>query len=282
MRVLLVPNPEKDVELSATRELIAAIDGRAELYVEPELAGCGLPNVLIWEPKCHMDAMVVLGGDGSLLNAARRVLGQELPILGINLGHLGFLTEVERQEIAVCADRLATGCYELENRMMLTACITRADGTVWQAEALNDLVITRAAYARLIDVQLYVDGCFVDEYSADGLIIATPTGSTAYSLSAGGPLVDPAVNVLLVTPICPHNLYSRTVIIPEHKVITAKLGARCQDSAAMVTTDGQKGVPFTHTDVLTIRKSEHVTRLIKLKEDGFYGVLRRKLRQSAN
>ncbi len=280
MDILLLPNQEKDAGYAATRQVIAAVDGRARLFLPAEHAAAGLCGVELVEDIAGLlrpDCIIVLGGDGTLLGAAREVIGLDVPILGINLGHLGFLAEVERQEIAQCVERLLHGDYAVEARMMLTATVARPDGRTDTIEALNDLVITRAAFTRLIDLALYVDGSLVDNYSADGLICATPTGSTAYSLSAGGPIVDPAVDVLVVTPICPHKLDTRTIIAPAHKVITLQLGERCRDYKAMVTADGQAGADLYYGDTLTIRRSAHVTRLVRLTGMDFYGVLRKKL-----
>lgn len=280
MNIVLIPNRAKDTGLHCTRHVVAAIGTRAAVIMENIFERDGLTGVCFRPAGALFDGadiILVLGGDGTLLGVARDAARVDIPILGVNLGHLGFLAEVERHEVDACLDRLFAGDYTIEQRMMLEADIARPDGRMETAIALNDLVITRAAFTRLIDLKLYVDGSFVDEYSADGLICATPTGSTAYSLSAGGPIVDPTVELLIVTPVCPHKLYSRTVILPRQKTVTVRLGERCRDYKAMVTMDGQRGVDLGFEDVLTIRRSAHTTKLLKMGDE-FYGVLRQKLR----
>lgn len=223
----------------------------------------------------RIDIAVTLGGDGTLLNVARHVAPYKIPILGINLGHVGFLTEIELADLYTDLERFSKNSYTIDYRMMLETQVVRDGEVLEKFLALNDAVVTKGPFARLIRLKTYANEEYIDTYPADGLIIATPTGSTAYSLSAGGPIIHPNMNLLLLTPICPHTLRSRSIVVSENDVIKVKLLA--DHPEIMLTVDGQQGYELLPGDQIIIKKSNFLTRLIRLKERSFYDVLRKKL-----
>jgi len=224
----------------------------------------------------RVDVVIVLGGDGTFLRAARYIAGFEIPILGVNLGYLGFLTEIEVGEIYFYLEKMLKGDYYIEERMMLSGQVKRSEEWVGKFHALNDFVINKGSFARLITLDTFLGDEFVASYSADGIIISTPTGSTAYSLSAGGPIVHPTLNACIITPICPHSLYTRPIVIPPTKIV--KVQVRAVKAEAMLTVDGQYGFNLENQDEVWIEKAEYVTRLIRVKGRKFFQVMREKLK----
>jgi len=278
-RILLMPNQDRDQSYSYTKQVIDCLRGKVELAACESLAQ-ELPGLDAYT-KCNapfegVSCAIALGGDGTLLAAARETAEFALPVLGINLGHLGFLAEVERHEIKSSMQQLLEGRYTVEERMMIQGTLQKKSGACLQFDALNDIVVGRSCGTRLIDINLFIDDTFVDDYRADGMIIATPTGSTAYSMSAGGPILDPEVRNFLITPICPHKMYAKNLVLPEHRTITMTV---CESNSlsAMVTADGQGETDFAVGDVLTVKKTAHTARLIKMNENRFYSVLHYKL-----
>lgn len=220
--------------------------------------------------------VIVLGGDGTLLSAARSIAGRPIPLFAVNLGGLGFLTAIATEEIFPELERALRNEHRVAKRRML-ACEVQRDGeTVAHYEALNDVVITKAHIARMIDLVCNVDAHFVCRYKADGLIIATPTGSTAYSLSAGGPIVFPSVGALCITPICPHTLTNRPVLVSDSSVI--QILNLASDEVAYLTIDGQVGEPLKEQDRVICRSSQHALSLIRPPRMLFFDVLRQKLK----
>jgi NAD+ kinase len=220
--------------------------------------------------------MIVLGGDGTLLSAARAVRGREIPIFAVNLGGLGFLTAITIDQIFPELERALRGEQRVATRRMLGCEVVRAGATLVAYEALNDVVITKSSIARMIDLETHVDNHYVCTYKADGLIVTTPTGSTAYSLSAGGPIIFPAVAALCITPICPHMLTNRPVIVPDTSVIQVISLAANDD--AYLTIDGQIGIPLKHEDRILCRSSSNSIHLIRPPKSLFFDVLREKLK----
>lgn len=220
-------------------------------------------------------AAVVFGGDGTLLAAAKRLAGQEVPILGINLGHLGFLTELEPSDVSQVPALLA-GEAELDERMMLTAVVRRAGTEHVRFTALNDVVISKGAPARVIALEALAGGHVLGRYRADGLIAATPTGSTAYSLSAGGPIVHPNQDVLILTPVCPHTLAARAMVLPASTQVTLRVRPENR-GAIMLTSDGQEWCELYPGDEVLVTRAEATTRLLRRPRFQFYSVLRNKL-----
>lgn len=229
------------------------------------------------EAFCAAVQMVlVIGGDGTMLRAARTVYGREIPLLGINQGYLGFLTEIEVEHLAESLRQLLEGDYEIERRMMLSARVYRNDVCIADVNALNDLVVTKGALSRIIKMELYLDKQLVERYHGDGLIFSTPTGSTGYSLSAGGPIVYPAIDLCIVAPICPHSLIARPIIFSPEQGLTLRMDSN--NAPAMLTVDGQNGVELKKGDCIEIGKAQHDTCLIVVEKRNFFAVLREKLR----
>jgi NAD+ kinase len=233
----------------------------------------GLPRE---EVAAGADLLVVLGGDGTLLAAARALRGRDVPLFPVNLGGLGFLTAITTDEIGPELERAFRGEHRIGRRRMLNAEVLRGEARIAQYEALNDVVITKSSIARMIDLDAYVDSNFVTSYKADGLIICTPTGSTAYSLSAGGPIIFPRVDAFCITPICPHMLTNRPVILPDASVIEVR--NKSGDGETFLTIDGQVGEPLKCGDRVVARRSPHVLQLIRPPKSLFFDVLRQKLK----
>src|SRR5919109_404143 len=223
-----------------------------------------------------VDLVVVLGGDGTLLSVARLVEGKDVPILGVNLGSLGFLTEVTVAELFPVLDEVLAGHFTVSERVMLNCRVYRQGERIAQAVVLNDVVINKGALARIIEMETYVDGTYVNTFRADGLIIATPTGSTAYSLAAGGPILYPSLEVLIINPICPFTLTNRPLVVPDSLTIEVVLVKENED--VLVTLDGQVGVALRYRDVIEIRKAEKRLRLIECPGKNYFEILRTKLK----
>ncbi len=221
------------------------------------------------------DLVIVLGGDGTLLSAARAIAGRDIPLFPVNLGGLGFLTAITIDSLFPDLERAFRGEHRIGKRKLLHCQLVRDGNVVGEYEALNDVVITKSAIARMIDLDAHVDQMFVCRYKADGLIVATPTGSTAYSLSAGGPIIFPSVGCLCLTPICPHMLTNRPVIVPETSIIRITCLAEGQ---SFLTIDGQVGEPLQHNDQVICRSSAHTLLLVRPPNMLFFDVLRQKLK----
>ena len=221
------------------------------------------------------DLLIVLGGDGTLLSVARAAHPHNIPILAVNLGSLGFLAEISIDELYPTLENILAGKFEIENRMLLNACIWRNGEKVEDHNVLNDVVINKGAVARVINLQVLVNGQYMTSYRADGLIIATPTGSTAYSLSAGGPIIHPSMHTLVLSPICPFTLTNRSILIPDQSVIQVKLAAEYDD--VRVTLDGQEGYDMRAGDILKIKKTKTSLQLIRGPNKNYYQILRDKL-----
>ena len=223
-----------------------------------------------------VDMIVVLGGDGTMLNVARLVCERGVPILGVNLGGLGFITEVQKEEICDAMDKTLSGEYSIEDRMMLTAHIHRHGEKIAEYTVLNDVVINKGALARVIDLETYINKAYVTIFKADGLIVSTPTGSTAYSLSAGGPVLYPTLDCIILTPICPHTLTNRPTVLPDDALIEIMLKSVSED--VFLTLDGQVGFSLRKDDVVEIKRSPFKTRLIIPFERAYFQILRTKLK----
>ena len=222
------------------------------------------------------DVLLILGGDGTILNAARLAAERSIPILGVNMGGLGFLTEVRLDDLYASLDRVFANDFILDERLMLQTHVHRHGETVARGIVLNDVVISKGTLARMIELRIAIQGQFVTNLRADGLIVGTPTGSTAYSMSAGGPIINPAVQSLILTPISPHTLTHRPLIVPGNAEIEVTLTSK--DEGAMATLDGQVGIAMTQGDTAVIQASEHRTKLIRFPESHYYEVLREKLK----
>jgi len=238
----------------------------------------GVPDVNVADKAAMVaqaDLVLSLGGDGTLLSIARLVGPRGLRILGVNLGGLGFLTEVSSDDALDALERVFAGDYSLDHRSTLAVRVHRRGAVVRAGQAVNDAVINKGALARIIDLCTSIDDERVCAYKADGLIVATPTGSTAYSLSAGGPVVLPSVGVTILSPICPHTLTQRPLVVSDASTVRVELIAPTQEVA--LTLDGQEGVPLEDGDVVEIAKSPHAVDLVRIGNRGFLSVLREKL-----
>lgn len=225
--------------------------------------------------KARVDVAISLGGDGTLLSTARYLAGTEKPVLGVNLGQLGFLTDVELGLLPEGIELLLTGQYHLEKRTMLETAVIRQGQEISRHSALNDVVIAKGAIARLIRLKTYVDDKYVSTFPADGLIVSSATGSTGYSLSAGGPLVHPTLPVIVITPICPHTLGARSLIIADDQQV--KVIVQANHSEMLLTVDGQRGVNLWPDDTIIVRKAPYVTNLIKVSGRDYFEVLHTKM-----
>jgi len=276
----IVSRPRQEDIAAVAPKLIEWLESRglAVLY-DKETAACLVAS----DRECsredltaRVDLVIVLGGDGTLLATARAFRESTVPVLPINLGGLGFLTSVKLGEMYDILEEVLQGRNRVSERSMLEAHITRAGKMVACHRALNDAVLNKGALARIIDLDLQVNGEFVCSYKADGLIISTPTGSTAYSLAAGGPIVYPQVPAFVVTPICPHTLTNRPLVIPETSNIEVTF--RSNDSQVYLTLDGQVGVELEPADRIAITKSNNSLRLVRPARNTYFEILRNKLK----
>jgi NAD+ kinase len=278
-RIGLIANPEKTVCRQLIRQAAARIQaaGRKVLAdaVTAKLAGLKVP---ICPDAAHLqgevDLLMVFGGDGTMLRVAREIAGSRTPMLGINVGGLGFLTDVQAHQLPLALEQIWAGETLLESRPLIEAS-GQARGQEIACIALNDFVVTRGAAPRLIELELIVDNEVVTRYRGDGVIVCTPTGSTAYSLAAGGAIVAPSAPVFTLTPICPHTLSNRSVIVSLSSVVQVKVLSHRVET--VLTADGQAPIALGVGDCITIRKSRRTVRLLHLAGSSFFATLRRKL-----
>jgi NAD+ kinase len=270
--VAIITKKFKPDALEAGRALQTWLDERG-------IKACHFEN----EPEPHIQPLpedvefiVVMGGDGTILSVARHYGGKGVPIFGVNMGGLGFLTEISLDELYPCmAEHVLTGKFEVEERLMLTATLFRQGRLAWQENVLNDAVINKGALARIAEMRTWIDGEYLTVYRADGLIVATPTGSTAYNLSAGGPIVYPTLRHLILLPICSHTLSNRPIILPDTVTVAVTLDEKVQD--VYLTLDGQVGQAMEPGDRLEIRRAPGYLRIVKSPYRSHFEVLRTKL-----
>lgn len=276
----LVLNVNKDKSFPNARKVYDWFQKRGvEVLIEEEAAGMmdlQETGASFSELREKVDLIILFGGDGTFLYTARNFMGSEVPLLGVNLGRLGFLTEIETEELEETMEKLVNGEYEIEKRLLLRIQIEREGETIVDSLALNDGVINRGANARMIGLEININDQFVNSYRADGLIIATPTGSTAYSLSAGGPLVNPCLEAIIVTPICPHTLYVRPLIVSATEKLAVRVSGDSQDMK--ITIDGNESHTLLAEDRIIIAAAEKTVSLLKLPGKTFYNILQEKMR----
>lgn len=246
---------------SETRECIGSLAG--ETLRREDLPGCA-------------DLLIVLGGDGTLLSAARQAAPQKVPILAVNLGGLGFLTTVSIDELYHILEEIFSGKHRISERVILEADVLRGGNIIRKQIALNDAVLNKAALARIMDLELRVNGEYVTTYKADGLILSTPTGSTAYSLAAGGPIIYPIVEAFVITPICPHTLTNRPLVVPDS--VNIEIEFKSEDDAVFLTLDGQVGIELARNDRIQIRKAPEKLFLVRPAKKTYFEILRSKLK----
>ena len=278
-RIGIISKPRRPDIREIAPELMHWLDGRGfpHKYDLETAKAMGVEDGLTREDLAsEVDLIVVLGGDGTLLAAARAVGGRNIPLLAVNLGGLGFLMTTSPHELYAVLDCVLAGKFDIQCRTMLRGELVRGQQAVAFYDALNDVVINKAAMARVIDMDAYVDDNFVCSYRADGLIVSTPTGSTAYSLSAGGPVIYPSVAALCVTPICPHTLTNRPVVLPD--TARVEIVVKGADDASYLTVDGQVGVDLRSHDRVRVSSSPNRVHLIQPQRMRFFEVLRNKMK----
>lgn len=249
-----------------------------QVYIEPSVAEkTGLHELALPIERYpeFVKIVFVIGGDGTLLGIARQIAPFQIPILGFNVGNLGFLSEAEPHDLSDAVDRVISQDYYIEKRMMLQAELVRDGRVIEQGIALNDVGIAKGSFSRMINCTVSMDGNCIGHYSGDGVILSTPTGSTAYSLSCGGPIAWPELKTILFTPICPHTLTSRPMVLPAASILEVQVSAIHQEMG--LTIDGQLGYPLQSEDIIRIQTSTFETHLIKWQERSFFQVVRKKL-----
>ena len=279
-RVGLVAKPDAAEAQRVVRQVVEWLGARGLTVVLEKETAALVPSTSVTsatksELPGQVDALIVLGGDGTLLSMARAVGDLGVPILGVNLGGLGFLTATTLEEMLPALEALLAGGMAVEERMMLAVRGVRGGQPTGDYIALNDVVITKSAMSRIIDLAVSVDGRHATAYRADGLIISTPTGSTAYNLSAGGPILFPTMDAVVLTPIAPHTLSNRPIVLPGAQRIDVTLRV---DQEVMLTMDGQVGVPLRERDVVEVQKARARIRLMRFEQKDFFSVLRTKLK----
>lgn len=275
----IIPNLYKDKDLKITLQITTWLNQRGiKPYMADHIAQqvegqmIGVPEEELYK-LCQ--GLIVIGGDGTILGVAEAASMRNIPILGINLGRLGFLADIEPYEIEEALEKLISKQYQIEERMMLRATITSADGHQSIFHALNDVNVTRGSFARLVEFEICVNDELSDIYPADGVIVATPTGSTAYNLSAGGPIMVPQASAYVVTPICPHTIYSKSVILCDQDRVRIKTLEETKDMA--LSLDGKLKMYLTSEDEVHIERSPYVAQLIKISDRKFFEILREKI-----
>lgn len=277
MNVGVVGNPRYgDLKGVLEQVAIAAPYRGITLYSEPRLESFWNRDVPSFD-SVDLDALITFGGDGTLLRGARLLGGRETPILGVNLGRVGFLTTATRETLDAALEALVTGKFEIERRQALRAAIRDAEGETRSTQmAMNDVTVHKGGVARVIRVNVFIQGDNVGPYSADGIIVATPTGSTAYSLSAGGPIVVPGVEAIIVTPIAAHTLAVRPLVVPAtYRIVVEPIAGWSDD--LLVSVDGQTGTTLAPGESVDVCRADHRVCLIRLGGDGFFGRMRQKL-----
>ncbi len=239
---------------------------------KPDAGSCELPT----GDRFDADLIIVLGGDGTMISTARMIGDRQVLVLGVNYGSLGYLTEFRIEEMFPALEAILGGEYEVDSRVMLRAGHFRDDDLIDEGRVLNDVVINKAALARIIEIEVWLDGHFVNSFRADGLIVSTPTGSTAYNLSAGGPIVFPSMNAIVLTPICPFTLTNRPIVIPDSAEIELKLVQ--ENEGVVLTLDGQIGYTMKTGDRVVIRKSRTTFNIVQPPNRNYFDVLRNKLK----
>ena len=283
-KFFIIANRQKDKELKTARKVEAYLNSKGKSCILREETSeqkarsnhyTGVEKI----PK-DVECIIVIGGDGTLLQAARDVVNRQIPLLGINMGTLGYLAEIDRSSIDGALNHLMLDEYTIEKRMMLNGKVYHKEELIAEDVALNDIVIGRDGPLHVTRFHNYVNGEFLNSYTADGIIIATATGSTGYSLSAGGPIVSPETNILIMTPVAPHTLNTRSVIFPAEDEITVEIGEGSQgcEAKAVVSFDGDTNVPMRTADRVAIRRSVKDTQIIKISNISFLEVLRRKMK----
>ena len=275
---LIYTNQHKDLNGELTEKIVNYLENKGQKATRMTGEDGAIPSEedIPTEAYC----MLVLGGDGTMLQAARDTKRCRIPLIGVNLGTLGYMTEIEPGCLESALDKLIEGSFQIESRMMLNGHVDHNEDEIKEDWALNDIVISRSGSLQIIKLKVYVNGQFLKEYSADGVIVTTPTGSTGYNLSAGGPIVDPKAQLIMLTPICPHTLNARSIILSPEDIIEIEISAGRegrQEQQVEVSFDGTNVISVGVGDRVKIGKSEKTTEIIKISEVSFLEVLHRKM-----
>jgi len=254
---------EREIEVCMDRETAATLEASERSWTRNEI-----PN--------HADLIVVLGGDGTLLATARALNRRPVPILAVNLGGLGFLTVITKEELYPALETVLTGNFRTDRRVQIEAEVVRSDEVISSFLALNDVVLNKGAIARILDFDMWVNGKFVSTYKSDGLIVCTPTGSTAYSLAAGGPVVVPSVEAFIITPICAHTLSNRPIVLPDSAAV--EIAVKSHRESVYLTVDGQVGIAVRSDDIVRIKKACSCVELVQPAHKNYFEILRQKLK----
>src|SRR5437762_4484262 len=254
---------DRQIEVFVDKETAATLDGREKSLTRNEMPG-------------QVDLIVVLGGDGTLLATARALNRKPVPLLAVNLGGLGFLTVITQEELYSTLELVVAGDLRTERRVQIEATIVRADEVIASYLALNDVVLNKGAIARVLDFDVRVDGMFISTYKSDGLIVSTPTGSTAYSLAAGGPVIAPSVAAFIITPICAHTLTNRPVVLPDS--VSIEVAVKSQRESVYLTVDGQVGIALRSDDTVRVKKAASYVELVQPPDKNYFELLRQQLK----
>lgn len=283
---MIITNKEKDPDFLITKKIVTYIENAGKSVVLSRVSTVQEDSEPLRIPE-NTDCAIVLGGDGTIIRTANDLMTHNIPILGVNLGTLGFLAEIEVSHVPEALDRLFQDDYRIDNRLRIEGNIQFASDIHKKQEdftdyVLNDVVIARKGFSRIISLGIYVNDELVDNFRGDGVIISTPTGSTAYNLSAGGPIIIPQANVMVITPICPHSLSPRSIVVSAEDTIKVVVGKskKTQEAEASVTFDGNKAIDLGTDDTIVMKKAQYDTKLIKLNRTGIYEILRSKLGNS--
>lgn len=285
MKIILCPNPYRDKGLKVAKaaekllreagtETVYCFPFQVEHSVAEELAG-GLDLRDLKSELPHADVLISFGGDGTILHAAKDACKHNVPVLGVNLGSVGFMAELEHSELSALL-RLVSGDFTLEHRMLLDVKVIRNERVLFRSCALNDAVVTKGAVARVIDLGVYGGGILISNFHGDGVIVATPTGSTAYSMSAGGPIVEPTAENIIITPICAHTLMTKALVLDRDRVVNVTVPKQSRKTAYL-SVDGGKAFKLFPGDTVEIIKSKHYLDLVKLSGKSFYEIINQKL-----
>lgn len=279
--IALAPNPNKAEAVTLARELAVWLvsEGKRIVLTREVAQGLGMPELGAEEDQLACaDLLVVMGGDGTLLRWNRIASPRGILMLGVSFGHYGFITEVTPDCARQAIENILRGDYVVSERVVLEAKVTRGGQVIESCYGLNDIVVSKAPPARILHWHTYINDRFIVAHAADGLIVATPTGSTAYSMSAGGPVIHPDVSVLLVTPICPHTLSARSLVVPDSEVLCIVAESNSEKPEVMLTADGQLGLRLESGDRVEVRKAGFRARLVQMENDSFYQKLTTRLR----
>ena len=276
-KIGIIVNTQKKEYEESLKKVTDALLNRAEIFTNCDRTIDGVKRLDSEELFKIVDYMLIMGGDGTIISAASDCAKNNIPVLGINLGRIGFMTEIEPYAISDAVDKLLCGEYQTERRMMIMAQVKKDSKLIKECHALNDIVVSKAAGKRLVGIDLYSDNELVNRYIADGMILATPTGSTGYSISAGGPVVDPNMDLYVATPVCAHMLSVRSAVLSADKEILIKLNGEFEDSRAVVSSDGEAVCEISKNDEVVITRSQYELELVKIGKQSFYDTLIKKL-----